>query len=493
MDFHLIIIKKEPRQKPTTNSLFQKEKMKNRILVFLFSLPLIFANAADTPRLSAGTVLMFARQYHPVARQARLLPDEASAYLKYARGAFDPKLFYDNSSKYFDGKNYYQYEDMGLKVPTWFGMEFSAGLDRNSGLYINPEESTPANGLSYAAVSAPLLRNLITDVRRTQLNKAKLLQSRNVWQQNEVLNQLGADILTDYSQWYFAFQEKQVYSEAIAALTLRLNAIVTEFQAGGKSAMDTVETAAQLAQFRLNYQDASLKEQKMRIYVIAHLWTSDGMPLEPEKDVIPAVSGLSFTDSLISVNTDSFVISNLDEQPTFAALNLDRRSAALDVTLKKQNLLPDLSLKYNMLSRGLYQSYPNGTFADYKFGLNFSSSLFLRKERGDYMLAKLKLSGYDLKVQQKQRELTQKIKAAYVQSKTYEKMIPGVEFMVNQFEQLYENEKIRFSAGDATVFMVNARETKLLESKLKLIEMQKKFLIAKVEYLYSCGLLYTIF
>lgn len=461
------------------------------IAAFCICLPLK-AQPKDTFKLSVGAVLMSARQYHPVAKQAQLLPDEAAAYLRYARGSFDPKLFYDRDNKFYDGKTYYNYENLGLKIPTWFGVDVMAGVDYSRGQYVNPEDVTPSGGLTYIGLSAPLLRNLITDVRRTQLNKAKLLQTQNKWLQNEILNELGAEILNDYTDWYFSHREKLIYEQAIIALNTRLSAIKSEFTAGGKSAMDTIETAAQLNQFQINFQDANAKEQKSAIYVYSHLWTTDGMPLEPAVKPAPDLTGLSFADSLVKNFNDSVMLQNLDQQPTLAALNIERSSAELDVRLKKQALLPDLSLKYNSLSPGLY-NYSNQVITDYKFGLNFSSSLFLRKERGEYRLSRIKLSSYDFKIQQKNRELTQKIKAAWLQMKAYESMTNTARNMVSNTEKLFENEKIRFNAGDATVFMVNTRETKLIESRLKLLEVEKKYLRSKIEYLSLSGLLYTLF
>ena len=52
--------------------------------------------------------------YHPVARQANLLDDEARANLRMARGYFDPKLYSEWEQKSFDGSEYFTFDNSGI-------------------------------------------------------------------------------------------------------------------------------------------------------------------------------------------------------------------------------------------------------------------------------------------------------------------------------------------------------------------------------------------
>ena len=76
---------------------------------------------------------------HPLAKQAKLIPEFAQTYVLKARGGFDPKLAYDLSQKYYGNKMYYSLSDAQLKVPTWYGLSFQTGLEQNRGTYLDPQ------------------------------------------------------------------------------------------------------------------------------------------------------------------------------------------------------------------------------------------------------------------------------------------------------------------------------------------------------------------
>lgn len=450
---------------------------------------------SDTNTVSLGESLKLIRDFHPIARQAQLIQQEGNAYVQYARGAFDPKIYLEQRNKYYDGKNYYDERGVGLQIPTWFGLTLNAGNESNAGAFINPEDITPSGGLSYAGATMPLLRNLITDARRTQLQRAKIFETRSGFMKNTVLNELAANVVSDYLRWYFAAQELALYNQAVAMSTDRLRAVREEFIAGAKPISDTIETAAQLGSFLLSQQEAQIEYAKAKLMFSAHLWNSDGLPVEPLPGVLPAFSGLDFLDSFVAAFPDTAVVENILElQPELGNMSFFQKELELEKRFKKQQLLPDLSLKYNLLSPGFMNfTGPSITaLNNYNFGLKFSTSLFLRKERGEYRLADYKWQGQGLKVAWKTRESTQKVRAAYVKVLTYRDMLGQMKGLVDNFQTLYENEKIRFESGDATVFLVNTRETKLIETRIKQLSYFEKNLLSQTEYLEKAGILWQI-
>jgi outer membrane protein TolC len=127
------------------------------------------------------------------------------------------------------------------------------------------------------------------------------------------------------------------------------------------------------------------------------------------------------------------------------------------------------------------------------FGLGFSSALFLRKERGEFELSKLAWQESGLKLKQKIRETEQKVDGLYREAITYAALSRDFAFISGQYRQLYENEKTRFSAGDATVFMVNMRETRWIETLLKLNDYRYKQVQSATRYLETAGVIGRIF
>lgn len=469
--------------------------MKTSILLFLSCIALSAGAQTDSTALPLGMALQVVREYHPVARQARLMPLEGEAYLRYARGAFDPKVYLDQKNKYFNGKNYYDNTSAGIKIPTWFGAELSAGWEQNRGVYVNPEDATPAGGLSYAGASLPLMRNLITDNRRTQLAKARLMKERSLQGRDVTLNELAGDVLRDYISWYTASREMELYSQAVTLTSFRLQAIRAEYLAGSKPANDTIETAAQLSMFSAMYQEAEMNAMKSRLAFSAHMWSESGLPMDLQPLVQPTVQGLDFLDSMLASFPDTAVLEGLSErQPELVAMDLYIRELELEKKLRQQQLLPDLNVKYQMLGNQVfnYSSLPGGPLNNYSFGLNFNSSLFLRKERGEFQLSKYKWQGASFKFQQKNRETALKVQALYQQVQYCRQIIQGYDAAIQGFNALYNNELLRFEAGDATVFMVNTRENKLLESRIKQVSNLKKLMLSQTDYLEKAGVLWQL-
>jgi outer membrane protein TolC len=312
---------------------------------------------------------------------------------------------------------------------------------------------------------------------------------------NEALNELASSVVADYLRWYFAGKELSLYNQAVAMSNDRLRAVREEFLAGAKPISDTIETAAQLGSFLVLRQEAEIEYAKAKLLFSAHLWNSDGLPVEPLPGIQPEFAGLDFLDSLVAAFPDSVVVEDLLQlQPELGNMAYLQQELELERRFKKQQLLPDLSLKYNVLAPGWmnFAGLGSGPLNNYTFGLKFSTSLFLRKERGEYRLADYKWQGQGLKVAWKTRESTQKVRAAYIKVLTYRDILSQMQGLTENYETLYENEKIRFESGDATVFMVNTRETKLIETRIKQLNYLEKNLLSQNEYLEKSGILWQI-
>jgi hypothetical protein len=117
----------------------------------------------------------------------------------------------------------------------------------------------------------------------------------------------------------------------------------------------------------------------------------------------------------------------------------------------------------------------------------------LRKERGEFELSRLAWQESGLKFQQKTREAAQKVSGLYREAITYKALSSDFAIISDQYKQLYENEKTRFSAGDATVFMVNIRETRWIETLLKLNQYREKQVLSATYYLEMAGVIGRIF
>ncbi|MBD0260936.1 MAG: TolC family protein, partial [Cytophagales bacterium] len=165
-------------------------------------------------------------EFHPVARQAALLSENARQELRIARGEFDPKLESDFAMKEFKKSLYYRNWDTQLKVPVWIG-ELKAGYERNTGTYVNPEIRTPDRGLAYAGVSVPLpiSQGFFIDARRNTLRQAQLFRDIAEADQVKEINKLLLSAAKDYWNWYYAHNEYDMIRESYDLADVRFRAV----------------------------------------------------------------------------------------------------------------------------------------------------------------------------------------------------------------------------------------------------------------------------
>jgi outer membrane protein TolC len=146
--------------------------------------------------------------------------------------------------------------------------------------------------------------------------------------------------------------------------------------------------------------------------------------------------------------------------------------------LKFQELLPKADLKYNQLGKGYnVASTAVKTLFDnnYRFGLGFSMPLRISQGRGDYKLAKLKITETQLQQNQKQAEIENKVKNYYNQLVNYKAQVALLQKNYASYMALQRGEEIRFFNGESSLFLVNSRENKALETLIKLTEATVKY------------------
>jgi outer membrane protein TolC len=165
------------------------------------------------------------------------------------------------------------------------------------------------------------------------------------------------------------------------------------------------------------------------------------------------------------------------QNPEVRAYEYKINNLFIDKKLKFQSLLPILNVRSNILNQNYNvfkdagaQLYQN----NYKFGVDFKMPLFLREGRGEYRKAKLKIEETNLAFAAKKIEVQNKVKT-YSNENFFLKNQLETQFTINKnTNSLLKGELIKFYNGDSNLFVVNARENKVIETAEKLISLQFK-------------------
>ena len=112
---------------------------------------------------------------------------------------------------------------------------------------------------------------------------------------------------------------------------------------------------------------------------------------------------------------------------------------------------------------------------NYKYGISFSLPLRLSEGRGAYRQTKLKIAETTLDQKMEQWQIENKVKSYFNEVMSLRQQVQLSEKMVKNNERLLRGEETRFGIGESTLFVLNTRENKALESLQKLMELKTKF------------------
>lgn len=460
------------------------------MLLFVFAAFSRTAVAQDSARtLSAEQLVQVVKKFHPVALQAQYNVEQAKAGVVAARAFFDPVLETYAAEKVFDGKQYYRYIQPQITIPTWYGIELFAGAENLSGERINPEETRGRT--SYVGISVPLLKNLLIDRRRAALQQAKVLQQLSEAERRAALNDLLHEALTSYWDWVQQELLKNTIDGLVHVNQKRLELVKTSVRLGDRPAIDTVEALAQLQSFLALQQEQAAALQNSRLDLSFFLWTAKSEPYQLPQDIAPAsalpnhlLTTLPALDSLLGLA--------LTEHPALQQYRFKLNNLAIEQRLKMQSLLPKLDLKYNQLSKGYNISNPIKQpllQQNYQYGIVFSMPLRLSEGRAGYRQAKLKIQNTQLEQAQKQLLIQNKVQGYANKLGAMQAQLAIQQQALQNFITLQRAEETRFFSGESSLFLINARETKVLEARQKLIELQTKQAQAFIDLQWAAGTL----
>jgi outer membrane protein TolC len=459
-------------------------------LLFLLSSPDGFSQDQLNSILTSKDFLRRVTTHHPLAKGAELRPQQANALLRSARGAFDPVVGGSISAKDFDSKEYYDIRNIGLKVPTWFGASVNAGFEENTGQFLDPERTTPANGLGYAGVTLSFGEGLFMDKRRAELAKARIAKDLNEAERRLMLNELRLKAGVSYWYWFAAFHSKKVQEEAMIAARTRFEAVRRSAALGAVPSIDTVEAGIQLQNRIISLQQVEVELQNAAAQLEVYLWSEGLIPLELDSLTIPeSLSSVELSEIPDTLKGDLTLL--LDEHPVIVTYNASIEQGDISRRWAMEQLKPTVDLKYNALTGRVGEGDLLSGFNtnDRTWGVDVELPLFLRRERGELELAKLKLQDLEFKRLDQRRKLEFGIRMT----------LNEWELSVDQYalfsrnaldsESLLEGERRLFNLGESSLFMVNSREMGYIKAQLNAIKSMRTNKVSRLKMFNALGVL----
>jgi len=463
--------------------------MKTLQLLFLLLLLSALSSAQENvpERFNQDIFFKLVKQNHPISIQANMRLEMGLAQIQEARGGFDPKIQAEVAQKYFQGKEYYDYGEGKLKIPTWFGLELEGGYERNQGEFLNPESSVPSAGLWFAGVSLSVGEGLFIDERRASLRIAQAMMDLNQAEKDLMMNDLLLDAGMAYWNWFSAYYSLQVNTEALELANQRFVAVKQSAAFGDIPTIDTLESGIQVQNRRLNLNQAELDYKNATAFLNTFLWEDGLVPLELPSNTIPNEfdpAKLAEENLKITLQLDS----SLNAHPEIRANLSKNEQLSIEKRWVREQIKPTLDLKYKPLTEAIGDNpFSDYSINNYTWGMQFEFPIFVRKERAKLKQINLKLQNNEIDLENKRVGLAFKATAAMNVFETTMLQIRLYRQTVNDYGALLEGERQLFNGGESSLFMINSREIGFINAELKMVELVTKNRLAILKTQHAIG------
>ncbi|MEX2511265.1 MAG: TolC family protein [Cyclobacteriaceae bacterium] len=435
--------------------------MRKSFLIILYLTAIGQAFGQQT--LSFADFMEWVRKYHPISRQADLYLELGRKELQMARGGFDPFLYGNINEKNYQGTEYYNKREGGVSIPTIAGIEVKGLVEQNRGTYLNSENNVPDNGLVALGASLNLGQGLLIDQRRASLRQARIYASSTEEERKKTLNDLYLEATITYWNWAGAYADLQVRDEGLKLAEIRFEGIKSSFEQGDLPAIDTVEAYTQVLNRAIQQQEAGNKFYARTQDLNVYLWDEAQNPFFLDSEITPEPLDSYFEGVLDIQNLRELLV----QHPSLRLLDYDLDHLEIERRWKAEQLKPEVKLHYNFLTE-TFNGLENSGFLEnnYKFGFYFSTPLLLRKERGSLGLTKIKINRLGYEKDLRFQDFKATLELEYNNFNVLKNQLAIYSNNILGLEKLLEGERTKFEMGESSLFLVNARETGLLEAML---------------------------
>jgi len=439
--------------------------------------------ACSAEVLTLAEVLRAAESNHPKMRTIALLEQLAEAKVTEKEGAFDPSLVLNSESMRYQsptdpGKPKLAEEQLAaVQIQDISGWKLISGYRRNQGQVKSPDSLTGSGGEFFVELKMPLLRGLGLNEKQTALEQAKAarLQARAAGRVIRLQTLLAASLA--YWEWSAACTDYYLLQRNLELARTRANQVKERLAAGDLPRVDGLEAEQEVKRREEALAKAERGVQKAAIKLSLYLWNSQGqsqtMPppersalLLPASFAAAARARVEMAERPSAQEVSQSELQALETRPEMIDIQFQRNTVELDRKLAENDRLPALDLT---VSPGVDMG-AKSIGLTYKLGLQLTIPLANRSADGRIEAAQLKSSKLDLdQVNEIQRILAEVRDAVSLLETSHFRWLPALQ-SYQLAAQLEEAERLKFSLGDSTLFLVNQRERATLAEGQKLIE-----------------------
>jgi len=221
------------------------------------------------------------------------------------------------------------------------------------------------------------------------------------------------------------------------------------------------------------------------------LWGDNLIPLEITENLKPADFNEVNIANPFPIDTLNTLLANLDNlNPELQLYDYQLRSFEIEQRVRRDQLKPRININYNLLNEPIGSNVAaNMSMQNYTWGLEFAFPLFLRRERANLALTKLKIVDIELDRKQKSLGIKNKVEQYFNSQNTAFSQVQLYSSAVENYYKLLAGEREKFNNGESSLFLINAREIMAIDAEITLISLQTTYQKDRLGMYWAAGLL----
>ena len=124
---------------------------------------------------------------------------------------------------------------------------------------------------------------------------------------------------------------------------------------------------------------------------------------------------------------------------------------------------------------------------NFKYGITLSMPLFQRNARGEIAKTKNKIEEQNWNKKYISLEIENKIKNSFTEFYSLKEQVKTNENILVANKLLFDTENTKFKLGESSLFLINNRELKYIESEQKHISLKSKLYLSMYKNLWAIG------
>lgn len=450
------------------------------------------AVSAGAAKTGTGTSLLdllsALKVYAPQIIQAQARSEAVQAQQLVAAGGFDSILSGSYSGRmtgFYGG----QVADVAVKQRLrGINAEVYSGYSISSGRLPVYEDEYLTNDVGELRIGAKfaLLRGRETDPVRTAESNARLKAAAAIQAATAETISITASAMKAYVDWLYAENVRTVYEELLQIAQVRDDAIAKAVDAGQLATITKQENRQLLLARQGQTVNAAQKAMEQAVYLSVYLRDQNGNPMAP---VYGQQTGVPQQNPFTVYTQAEVLRRTLDERPDIVSLRLELDALMANEALAENDTQPDLDLIYEA-RRDFGDGSITRAGTDHKVGLNLSMPIQFSAARGALAAARAEIKAARAELRLRRDRVALALQASQAALVATEQQLAIGAAEVDVANRLRTAEETRYLAGASDVFRLNAQETALANSKLRVLSAQRNHDLLLVDYYLTTGTLW---